>query len=525
MTRTTPLALSLAASLALVACGGTSDDSEQDIRLSQVGRFETGIFDEGAAEIVAHDPGTQRLFVVNADATTVDVLDIANPSTPTRVGTIDAGTIGASANSVAVADGIVAVAIEAEDAQADGQVAFFNAGDLGLITTVTVGALPDMVTFTPDGKHVLVANEGEPSDDYATDPEGSVSLIDLSAGVNAATATHLDFRDFNGRKAELRAAGARIFGPGASVAEDLEPEYITVSEDGDRAWVSLQENNALAEIDLTEPAITAVRGLGAKDHSLPGNEIDGNNDDGVNIAQRPVFGLYQPDAVASFRIGGTDYVITANEGDAREYDAFEEETEVGDVTLDPTAFPNAAGVQAAIGPLKITSALGDEDGDGDYDALYAFGARSFSIWSDDGLVADSGSDFARITAARYGESFNNDNDENDGDSRSDNKGSEPEALDVGEVDGATYAFIGLERMGGIMVYEVTDPDTPRFVEYVNNRDLGGDPEAGTAGDLGPEGIVFIPATASPVDAPLLAVGNEVSGSTTLYRIDTIERED
>ncbi|WP_288372641.1 hypothetical protein [uncultured Marinobacter sp.] len=237
----------IATTVGLAACTtGTNTDTQASanaaapalIEMNLLGTYtpEGNVFDESAAEIVAHDAANQRLFVVNANAATVDVLDIRNPSAPVLVNTIDATREGASANSVAVYGDLVAVAIEAEEKQDNGKVVFYNAADLSKAGEVTVGALPDMVTFTRDGKKVLVANEGEPNDDYTRDPEGSVSVIDLSNGVAKATVKTADFRAFNGREPALREAGIRIFGPGASAAQDFEPEYIAVSVDNTRGW-------------------------------------------------------------------------------------------------------------------------------------------------------------------------------------------------------------------------------------------------------------------------------------------------
>lgn len=502
------------------------------LKITQAGRYQVSpfAFDEGAAEIVTYDPRLMRLYVVNSSARTVDVLDITDPDAITRIGQIDATAEGASANSVAVSDTTVAVAIEAETKTDPGAVVFYNASDFTKLGEATVGALPDMVTFTPDGQRVLVANEGEPSDDYATDPEGSVSVIDVSRGFQMPDVQTAGFSAYNDQVDALRERGVRIFGPGASVAQDLEPEYIAVADDGETAYVSLQENNAVAIVDIENAGITTINALGEKDFSQDGQGIDPSNNDGLHIRKVPVFGLYQPDTIAVFTDGDTRYLLTANEGDARDYDGFSEEADVKDVALDPQVFPNAAALQedSALGDLKITTTLGDTDDDGDYEALYAYGARSFSIRraADAGLVYDSADDFEQITGQRYGDGFNADNTGNDGDDRSDNKGPEPEALATGVIDGRRYAFIGLERMSGFMVYDITAVEAPSFVTYINNRDLDVDPESGQAGDLGPESIVFISADDSPIDdQPLLAVGNEVSGSTTLYRLNLIAAND
>ncbi len=523
-------ALTIAVGLAVATGAQAHRIVAPSLSLEVIGQHQTGLFDEGAAEIVAHDSSNQRIFKVNAAAASVEVLDINDPTNPTLIDTIDASALGASANGVAVHKGVVTVAIEAVDTQAPGVVAFYDAADLSLINSVTVGALPDMVTFTPNGRYVLVANEGEPNDDYTVDPEGSVSIIDLRRGVTEARVRTADFLAFNGMEDELRAQAVRIFGPNASTAQDLEPEYITVSRNSRTAWVSLQEANALAVIDIKRAEVTDILPLGTKDHSLPGNALDASNrDDAINIANWPVKGMYMPDAIDSYTFRGRTYIVTANEGDSRDYDGFSEETRIKDLALDPIAFPDADVLQADenLGRLKTTTADGDIDGDGDFEALYSYGARSFSIWTADGeLVFDSGSDFEEITAARLPDDFNSNNDENGSfDSRSDDKGPEPEGVVLGRILGRNYAFVGLERVGGIMVYDVTNPYKARFVEYVNNRDFIVDaqlPDGSVnplVGDLGPEGLDFIPWYQSPNRRPLLVVGNEVSGTTTVFQVN------
>ena len=526
--------LATALTVALTACNDDDDNivlrtTSDTIEISQLGRYDAGVFGASAAEIVAYDPATQRVFVVNANRAAVEVLDINDPANPTLLGTLQSQVRGATANSVSVKNGLVAIAVEAANTQAPGTIEFYNATDLTFQGSVPVGALPDMVIFTPDGNKVLVANEGEPNDEYTVDPEGSVSIIDVSNGVASATVRTATFTAYNTQQAELVANGLRVFGPGASLAQDMEPEYIAVSADSQTAWVSLQENNALAVVDIDNATISSLVPLGFKDHSVAGNELDASDrDEQVNIRNWPVFGMYQPDTIAAVSIGGADYIITANEGDSRDYDGFSEETRVSGLTLDPTAFPDADTLQgnSNLGRLETTTTLGDTDGDGDYDQIYSYGARSFSIWDSQGnLVFDSGSEIERKTADIYGINFNNDNDENAPDGRSDAKGPEPEALTVGVVDGKTYAFIGLERMGGIMVYDISTPTSPSFVQYLNERNLDLDPEevGSQAGDLGPEGMAFITAEQSPNGKPIVVVGNEISGTTVLYQVNVVRR--
>ena len=497
------------------------------INLQPLGTYESGLFDESAAEIVAHDPNTHRLYVVNANSGNIDVLDIYYPANPTRLFQIDTAPYGDGANSVAVHNGIVAVAVQADPSQAPGTAVFFNQ-DGEFLSAVIVGALPDMLTFTPNGQYVLVANEGEPDaycltdTDDAGDPEGTVSVISLMNGAAHLTQNDVRTADFSSFTRDNIHPDIRIFGPEASVAQDLEPEYIAVDPDSSRAWVALQENNALAVLDIASATITDIFPLGYKDYAQDNALDPSDQDDGINIANWPVSGMYQPDAIAAFQASGETFIITTNEGDARDYDCFSEEVRVDDLTLDPTVFDDPDFLQQPenLGRLKTTTATGDADGDGQHETIVNYGARSFSIWSADGhLVFDSGSDFEQYTAEFIPDDFNATNDENDSfDNRSDDKGPEPEGVAIGRVGDRVYAFIGFERVGGIIVYDVTDPYQPMFVQYVNNRDFAGNAEAGTAGDLGPEGVLFISAENSPTSTPLLVTGNEVSGTTTIFSV-------
>jgi hypothetical protein len=528
----TALAAAVAATL-IVASGTTlADPPAKSLKLQVLGTFgEAKYFDEGAAEITSYDPRTRRAFVVNAGAGTVDVLDLSDPATPTKVVEIDVdgdlqaatGIAAGNANSVAVKNGIVAVAVENDDKQANGWVAFYDAGDLGAGLTgwAEVGALPDMVTFSDDGMYVLTANEGEPNDDYDVDPEGSVSVVNVSGGVAGASVMTAGFGAFTADA--LRAQGVRIFGPGATAAQDLEPEYIVTA--GSTAWVTLQENNAVAIVDIPTATVQAIVPLGYKDHSRQGNALDpSNRDGGINIATwTGVKGMYQPDAIASYEYRGRTFLVTANEGDARDYDGFSEEARGADLYEDgiiSTSDVPGIDENAQLGRLNSTTAPPY----GDTSNLYAYGARSFSIWdgATGALVFDSGDALEKLIAAVYPDDFNSTNDENDSfDNRSDDKGPEPEGVVIGRIEGRTYAFIGLERIGGIVAYDVSNPYAPVFMDYLNNRnfDPDADCEAFECGDLGPEGLHFVAKEDSPNGQALLIVGNEISGTTTVYGID------
>lgn len=533
------------------------------IALDPIGRYQTGIYQESAAEIVTYDPATRRAFVVNAASGQVDALDLSDPAAPVLAFTIDVSDLGADANSVATRGGIVAIAVEGAVRTDPGAVAFYDT-DGNRLSLVTAGALPDALTFSPDGRWVLVANEGEPADDFATDPEGSVTIIDLSNGAEAlsdADVRHADFTAFNGQEDALRDRGIRIFGPGATAAQDMEPEWVEVASDNRTAYVSLQENNAIARIDIETATVTDIWPLGFKDWSADGAwsgaGFDASRAGDVDIRHWPVKGIFMPDTIRLLETGGQTFILTANEGDAREYDQdgwWSEEFAVKDLRLDPEAFPDAGALQApeAMGDLLVTSTLGFTGCDPSrstaevqamghddirayvasecvYDALYTFGGRSASLFrvTDDGLdlVWDSGSQMEETILALFPDHFNADHRHRDIQlkRRSVNKGPEPEGIAMGRIDGRDYAFVGLERMGGVMVYDVTDPEGTTFVTYVNTRDLSvaQTADGATETDLGAEGLHFVPAEDAPDGRPLLLVGNEVSGTTAVFAVDSL----
>jgi hypothetical protein len=552
-------------SLTTLTAGSVQAKSPSSISLAPLGSVAAGSFLTSAAEIVAYDAGSKRLLVVNAQAAQIDVVDIADPAAPVLRDdlSIDVTLYGAVANSVAVRDGLIAVAVESAVKTDPGKVVFFGP-DLQFISAVEVGAQPDMIIFTPDGRNVLTANEGEPSPDYSQDPEGSVSVISISRGATRATVRTAGFTAFNGlsRAALFDGSGSgpkpavRVFGPDNTVAQNIEPEYITISQDSKTAWVTLQENNALAVIDISTAKVTSVNGLGLKDHNLAlngfgsSNALDASDRDGtpvanaggINIKNWPVKGLFLPDAIASFKAGRETYLVLANEGDSRDWTGYSEETRVGSMALDPAVFPPALAVElkktSNLGRLKATKAQGDTAGNNIYKEIYTFGGRSFSIRSATGaLLWDSGDQFEKITAALHQPVapvlptdppqflFNSNHEANKFDDRSDDKGPEPEGVAVGKAYGRTFAFIGLERVGGVMVYDVTNPVSPRFVQYVNNRDFSQPVDSEAAGDLGPEGLLFISEEDSPTDQPLLVIGNEVSGTTTIYGISKLKSKE
>ena len=486
----------------------------QNLDLSLLSRYDHNLPAGGEVEIVApYDSASQRLFA-NLERDRVTIIDLSNPSNPDSIGSIDLTPYGTLALNVAVKNSLVAVAVQGTTKQDSGSVVFFDS-DGDYINDVTVGPAPGMLSFTPSGRYVVVANEGVPTDDYTNDPEGSISIIDLMNGAASPVVAHIGFSDYNigSPKDSLFPTSVHVYGPGATRAQDLEPEFVAISSDGQKAYVSLQENNAVMLIDIAMGAVDTIFFLGYKDHGLAGNELDASDQDGgVNIAQWPVYGMYQPDGIASFSKGGVDYFITANEGAARKYTGFDEGERVSNLSLDTTDFNNIGSLQtaAAIGRLKVSKAFGDTEKDGNMDSLYCFGGRSFSIWSAStgDLVYDSGDEFEQKTALLTPVIFNSAGVANTFDSRSDNKGPEPEDVVIGNVNNRDYAFIGLEQIGGIMVYDIEDPAVPEFITY--------DPAA--TGDVSPEASVFISAQESPLGQALLVVSHEASSTLAIYAL-------
>ncbi|MCA6069198.1 choice-of-anchor I family protein [Chryseobacterium sp. RG1] len=493
------------------------------ISLNYIGSFDPSGTNSSSTEIVVHDPTTQRLFTISSITDVFDIINFSNPTAPTVVSTINMAPYG-GITSIAVKNGIIAAASPNTNPQQNGSVVFFDING-NFLKQVTVGALPDMVTFSPDGTKVITANEGEPNDTYTVDPEGSISIIDISGGISNLTQTNvttLNFNAFDSQVAALTATGLRKVRTNNTLSQDLEPEYVTVSADSQKAWVTLQENNAIAEINLATKTITNIWGLGKKDMSIPGNGFDASDNNGeVLIANWPVKAYFLPDGVQNFKVGGTNYIVTANEGDEKDLSGFSERTTVGanDYILDPTIFPQSSILKASynLGRFRVTNATGNTDGDTDFEEIAALGARSFSIFNADTkqIVYDSGDRFERYIAANHPLIFNADNESNGTKTRSRAKGPEPEGVALGTIGTQTYAFITLERTGGVMVYNVTDPNNPTFTDYKHSRST-----SAYGGDNGPEGIIYIAPENTTTGKGYVIIANEISGTLSMYEINS-----
>lgn len=491
------------------------------IVLNYIGSFDPSGNNNSSTEIVVHDPATQRLFTISSLTDVFDIINFSNPTTPTVINTINMAPYG-GITSIAVKNGIIAAASPNTNPQQNGSVVFFDING-NFLKQVSVGALPDMVTFSPDGTKVVTANEGEPNDAYTIDPEGTISIIDISGGIANLTqsnVTTLNFNAFDAQLAALTATGLRKVRTNNTLSQDLEPEYITISSDSQKAWVTLQENNAVAEVNLATKTITGIWGLGKKDMSIPGNGFDASdNNNEILIANWPVKAYYTPDAVQNYKVGTTHYIVTANEGDEKDLSGFSERTTVGanNYTPDPALFPQAAILKASynLGRFRVSNATGNMDGDADFEEIAALGARSFSIFNADTrqIVYDSGDQFERYIAANHPLIFNADNESNTVKNRSRAKGPEPEGVALGTINGQTYAFITLERTGGVMVYNITDPNNPTLTDYKHSRMT-----SAYGGDNGPEGITYVAPENTTTGKGYVIVANEISGTLSLYEV-------
>ncbi len=495
--------------------------ASNELKLQLLTSYSNGAEGTNSAEIIAFDTTSNQLFIANSIANQIDIVDFTDPSVPVAVMSINLDSIG-SINSIAVYNGIVALAVENNNPQLNGYVVFFDAAG-NWVNRVEVGAMPDMITFNHAKTKVLTANEGEPDTDYLVDPEGSISIIDITPGfanITQLNVSNVNFNSFDAQETQLKASGVRIFGPGASVSQDIEPEYITILPDDNKAFIALQENNALAVLDINTATITEILPLGTIDHNMFGFGLDASDrTNDINIANFPVKGMFMPDAISNISIGGNNYILTANEGDSRDYDAYSEEERVKDLTLDETVFPDAEFIQenSLIGRMKTTSANGDIDMDGDFDEIYTYGTRSFSIWDENGnLVFDSGDWIEQIISNDpvFASMFNASNSAGVAESknRSDDKGPEPEGVNAVMIDGNAFAFVSLERVGGVMIFNINNPNEPVYAGYYNNRDV-----ASNGPDRGAEGLLYINADDSPNGNGLLILANEVSSTLSIYQ--------
>ena len=549
------LQLGTAASAQGVPTGGYENGTAA-LNLTQIARYSAGQYnvDGGVMEIVAYNQATEWAYAINGQSGKLAAIPLAGLTAGAHVEALTGTEIDVKAlveaedstfqygdmTSVAISPDstTLAAALQAQGSNDAGRVALFTCeedGSLTLEALVETGAQPDMVTFAGDGV-VLTADEGEPREGYGeniADPKGSVTVVD----VEAQESTVVDFSAFDSQRDQLAEDGI-VLKKGSAPSVDLEPEYIAVS--GGKAYVTLQENNAIAVLDIDSQTFEGVYSAGFEDHSTTAIDLDKKDDAYDPQTYESLLGIRMPDGIAAFTVEGTTYLVTANEGDAREWGdedqgtfyLSEDERDFGEEGVtSPTGAITAenSGLEGKVVFFKT------EDFDGlDPEKDYVFGGRSFTVFqaTENGLeeVFTSGDDFEALTAQYVPEYFNASNDNAVLDDRSGKKGPEAESVTVGTVDGKTYAFVALERTGGVMVYDVTDPEAITFVNYVNTRDFGTTVEGSeeyedgeldkwvTGGDVAPEGLLFLDAASSPNGEPLLLAACEVSGTVAVYQL-------
>ncbi|ACS99660.1 choice-of-anchor I family protein [Paenibacillus sp. JDR-2] len=507
-------------------------DMKDTLSVEKIGTLSIGTSnkDGGVAEIVKYNKDNNKFYLVNGSGNppTLEIVSLGNAKgTLTTEKTVlvkdlseTKGFVYGDLTSVDINTTTkrVSVSVQEKDPLKPGKILVLDY-DGNYVTEYGAGVQPDMIKSTEDGRYILTADEAEPRL-VTQDAKGSITIVDTVTG--KSTPAYFDDPSVIEDGVHIRGAldpvtnTVKSSGSKQDALYDLEPEYITLSADGKTAYVTLQENNAVAVVDIATQKVTAVKALGLKDYNNPANALDVQSNGSIQLETVPFKGMYMPDGAASYTVNGKTYILTANEGDASEFRVNASTAGALKGSLDPNS--------EAYKFLKDTTAYDaiEVAGDMGNDGIYMYGGRSFSIWNADSMdqVYDSGNDFENITAVRLPDYFNVSNSKITMDDRSVKKGPEPEDIKVGKVGDRQLAFIGLERVGGLMTYDVTDPEHPQFANYTNTRVFkGADDKVNLDTDTGPEGIEFIPASVSPTGQPLVLVAYEVGGKVGIYQLN------
>ena len=444
--------------------------------------------------------GGQMYVISSGGGTTLQVSNATNAAAISAVGRTSLGTY--ASQSVASYGNLLAVALSPSDYGTNGGqglVRFYRVEASGVLTQladVTVGYLPDSITFNATGTKLVIANEGEPISGYATDLSkdrpGSIGIIDIQGRVNLSF-TYTDLR-FDG---QILPPGIRISGPnGITQATDIEPEYVSIL--GNYAYVTLQENNGVAKVNLVSNTIEKIFALGTVDYStLLVDLSDKDGASGTSIFApklgQAFEGLRMADGIAAYSVKGKDYFVTANEGDGRDgvpWAPYSDELRGTGSNPDTTAYR--------------VKRLGDDATAGSLDRTTTFGGRSISVFDADtgALLWDSGNSLQTIAfAAGFYD-----------DTRSDDKGVEPEGVVVAQLKGRSYAIVSLERTKSSMlaVFDITDPTAGQFVTSTV-----------IAGSISPEGLHIVEAKQSPTGRQQLVVSNEISNTLNVFDLEAL----
>jgi hypothetical protein len=503
---------------------------------------------EGSGEIATFHPGSKRIFATNGVKNSIDIFDISNVAAPKKVGSLSLSPYGNDVTSVAAGrDVVVAAVLVTETFSAtgapstpNGKLVVFDTNGKVLSSPDILGVLPDSVTFAPNGTTALVAIEGQPvcaKDDPATtakedtdylkasDPEGGVSIVDLTNPA-APVVKFAGFKQFN--VAQMKAKGMAVSSVVNNVAKDFEPEFIT-AVDNKYAYVTIQEANAIGKLDIEAASFESVTRAFESKLSVTARDTSDRDSGAGPRNYANVVGASQPDAIASFKVGSGHYFVTANEGDAREYTCLNDDQRGSSLKVDSRRFPNwsTLSASAALGRAKVNPTIGDRDGDGDIDTIHLRGSNSMTMYRNGIALWDSGELLDQIQIKAFGvaningsHSLSSDKSTMNyvGQDRSDDKGSEPEGVAVGMVGNTRVAILGLERMTALAVFDITQPRSPVFQEWLQMLPAKATP-AKDVKHWSPEGIVFVSADKSPSGKALIITSYELSGSISIHQIE------
>ena len=521
--------------------------NEATFKVTEISSITSGD-GEGGTEISSFHAGSKRIFTTNGVKNAVDIVDISDVANPKKVGSVALSPYGNDVTSVAAGrDVVVAVVHVAEKFSAtgaptsfNGKIVVFDTNGKVLSSPDILGVLPDSVSFAPDGTTALVAIEGQPvcaKDDAATaakedtdytkasDPVGGVSVVDLS-NPSAPVVRFAGFDQFS--VAAMKAKGIAVSSLINNVSKDFEPEYVS-AVDNNYAYVTIQEANAIGRLNIKSATFESItRAFESRTEFVPRDTSDRDSGAGPRTYKN-VVGASQPDAIAAFKVGLGEYFLTANEGDAREYSCINDDVRAASLKVDARRFPDWKSLSgnAALGRAKVNPTIGDKEGDGDIDTIHLRGSNSMTMYRNGIVIWDSGDLLDRIQTQAFGvaningaHSLSSDKSTMNfvGQDRSDDKGAEPEGVTTGMVGDRRIAVLVLERMSALVIFDITQPRTPVFQEWIQMLPAKATP-AKDVKYWSPEGVIFVPAEKSPSGKALIITSYELSGSISIHQIE------
>ena len=521
--------------------------NEAAVKVTEISSITSGD-GEGSAEIATFHAASKRVFATNGVKNTIDIFDISDVSNPKKVGSVALSPYGNDVTSVAAGKDVVVAVVNVADKfsatgvppTTNGKIVVFDTNGKVLSSPDVLGVLPDSVSFAPNGTTALVAIEAQPvcaKDDPATaakedtdytkasDPVGGVTVVDLS-NPSAPVLRFAGFDQFT--VSEMRAKGIAVSSVVNNVSKDFEPEFVS-AVDNNYAYVTIQEANAIGKLNIQSATFESItRAFESRVATVARDTSDRDSSAGPRN-YRNVVGASQPDAIAGFKLGSGHYFVTANEGDAREYTCLNDDLRASALKVDTKRFPDwkTLSGNAALGRAKVNPTIGDKDGDGDIDTIHLRGSNSMTMYRNGIAIWDSADLLDQIQTQAFGVANINGSHSLSADKatmnyvgqdRSDDKGAEPEGVAVGMVGDRRIAVLGLERMSALAVFDITQPGSPVFLEWLQMLPTKATP-AKDVKHWSPEGIVFVPANKSPSGKALIITSYELSGSLSIHQME------